>query len=436
STWSVSLQKQKANTTPQSLVVTSGSESLELKNILIGDVWLLSGQSNMEWPMSRELHWKEEQKNTYQPLIRINNPPPAGRFVYAVAYTDSLNKRLTTTDFYQWGSWQVSDSNTIKGMSAIGYYFAKSLVESEHIPIGLINLSIGGAPLETFVSREALQRSKQFAAKVKGDWLSNSALPEWIRERGAQNVGGNGSGYRDELGLNHAYKPGFAYESGVKPLLPFPIKGVLWYQGESNSLEKERVVEYGDLLHVLIDDYREGWKQPAMPFYWVQLSSIDTANYKSHYWPQFRDEQRKLLAVIKNGGMAVSSDIGFKNDVHPTNKKAVGERLARWALNQLYGKEIVPSGPLPVAAIYRDGKLFVSFQYAKSLQTADGRALRGFSLDGVTEVEATIERNSVVISSGQKPAFVYYGWKPFSDANLVNEANLPTSTFKLNVTTQ
>lgn len=157
STWMISFLKQSASTQPQSIHIQSRTEMLELKNILIGDIWICSGQSNMEWTMQKEAHWKDEIKNTTQPLIRFCNPPPAGRDVYGIAYTDSLNKRLNVTDFYLWNGWQMSDSNTAKNMSAAAYYFAKAIIAEEHIPIGLINLSIGGAPVETFISRKALQ---------------------------------------------------------------------------------------------------------------------------------------------------------------------------------------------------------------------------------------------------------------------------------------
>ena len=431
SSWMVFFPPQTASNKPLAVTATSGNEKIGVRNILIGDVWIASGQSNMEWPMSKEMHWQEEKKNARQPLIRFNNPPPAGRSVYGVAYTDSLQKRLNTNDFYLWGSWQQCDSHSVTDMSAVAYYFAKAIVEKEAIPTGIINLSIGGAPIETFISREAMLNSNLFASKVKGNWLENNRLPQWIRERGKQNVGGNPAGFKDDLGPNHAYKPGFAYESGIKPLLPMPIKGIIWYQGESNSLEKERVEEYKDLLHLLIDDYRKGWQQRDMPFYWVQLSSIDTSNYGSHYWPEFRDGQRQLLDSVKNGGMAVCSDIGLKNNVHPTNKKEVGKRLARWALAKTYKKEMVPSGPLPLKAEYKDGKIIVRFQYAKGLTTSDEKPLRGFSTDGKTEARAKIEKDKVTIMANEKPGYVYYGWKPFSDANLVNSENLPASTFKI-----
>ncbi|HRQ18426.1 MAG TPA: sialate O-acetylesterase [Agriterribacter sp.] len=448
SSWSVYFKKQKANAAPQIIYIKNRKETIELKNILIGDVWVCSGQSNMEWPMIKEMHFKEEIKYANQPLIRLYNPAPAGRYVYGVAYTDSLNKRLNTEDFYADADWQQCDSNTVKPMTAVGYYFAKHIVASENVPVGLINLSIGGAPIETFISRDALQNSKQFSVKVKGNWLENNNLPEWVRERAKQNVGNNVNGYGDDLGLNHAYKPGFAYAGGVAPIIAMPIKGILWYQGESNALELPRVEEYRNLLHLMINDYRQKWlpclpdrqaaapegKQPAMPFYWVQLSSIDTAKYPSHYWPQFRDEQRKLLDEVKNGGMAVCSDIGFKNDVHPTNKKTVGERLARWALHYTYKRNIVPSGPLPLHAKYINGNIVITFRYtAEGLRTSDREAVTGFSINGKEETKATIQKNKIIIAAKEKPAFIYYGWQPFTNANLVNSEELPASTFKINV---
>jgi len=209
---------------------------------------------------------------------------------------------------------------------------------------------------------------------------------------------------------------------------------VLWYQGETNSQEIPRVEEYKDLLHLLIDDYRKSWKKPLLPFYWVQLSSIDTANYKSQYWPNFRDEQRKLLDEVDQGGMAVCSDIGARNDVHPRDKKTVGERLARWALNKTYKKNILPSGPLPLNARYDNGRVILSFKYTgKGLKISNGDVIKGFSTDGTNEAEAKFGDSGIIITVGSRPEFIYYGWKPFSDGNLINSENLPASTFKIKV---
>ena len=179
---------------------------------------------------------------------------------------------------------------------------------------------------------------------------------------------------------------------------------------------------------------REKWKQPQLPFYFVQLSSIDTVKYKGHLWPQFRNEQRKMMQLIPNSGMAVCSDIGAKDDVHPTNKKVVGERLARWALNNEYKRKNSPSGPLPLHAKYVKGKLIIAFQYmSHGLKTSDDKPLRGFSIDGINDIEATIGDSGILIYLKRKPEYIYYGWRAFSDGNVVNSENLPASTFKIKV---
>jgi sialate O-acetylesterase len=415
--------------------IVSGNERIVLTNLLVGDVWICSGQSNMEWPLAKEMHWPAEKEQAMQPLIRFANPAPAGRYVYGVSYTDSLTRRLNKDSFYLWTGWQVCDSQTIAPMSAVAYYFAKSIVSKTGVPVGLINLSIGGAPAETFISRQAMQSSSRFAGKVKpGNWMQNDALPVWARERAMQNVGNLVNGYGDEWGLNHAYKPAFAFDCGIESLTAMAVQGMIWYQGESNAQQAERVNEYASLMQLMVKDYRKRWKRDDMPVYWVQLSSIDTAHYQSKLWPQFRDEQRKLLTMVRQGGMAVCSDIGLKDNVHPTNKKAVGERLARWALQDVYGQtQIITSGPLPGKASFSKGVLTVDFHYADGLHPEEGKEVTGFSLDGVTDIPAFVRGNHIEIITPEKPAFVYYGWQPFSKGNLVNGESLPASTFKITV---
>lgn len=433
STWSIFLASQKASAKPETLSVISGNEKIILKNILIGDIWVCIGQSNMEWPVMKEIHFKEEIKNSDQPLLRFYNPTYAGKNIFGTAFSDSVAQLLTNDNFYN-GRWQQCDSNTFKTMSAVAYYFGRKVTETINVPIGLINLSIGGAPLETFISYDALKNSKQFLSKLNGDWLINDELSTWVRERGNQNIPSQLNVPFDEYGKNHAFKPGFAYEAGIKPLLPMQIKGIICYQGESNAQEKDRVNEYEALSVVMVTDYRQKWKQPQLPFYFVQLSSIDTAKYKGQLWPEFRNEQRKMLEKIPYTGMAVSTDIGFKDDVHPTNKKDVGERLARWALNKTYKQNIIPSGPLALNAKYENGSVIISFRYmAKGLETSDGGQLKGFSVDGKNEIEAIIGDSGILINVKLKPEFVFYGWKPFSDGNLVNSEKLPASTFKIKV---
>lgn len=459
--WKVVFRPMKASAIPLTLQISSGDEVLKLENILVGDVWICTGQSNMEWPLHRDKHYAEEQYKVDNALLRINNPAPAGRYVYGVSYTDSLVRRLNTRDFYLWNGWQECRVPTASATSAIAYYFAKELIGATGIPMGIINLSIGGAPLETFIPVEAMETHPVFKAKVRsGDWLENKSLPLWTSERGRQNIGEitqltEKSGAADdgipvagqtlqsigrsmqvpgdERGKNHAYKPGFAYASGIVPLLSLPVKGVLLYQGESNAQEPERVAEYRELQKLMIESYRKAWKQPTMPFFWVQLSSIDSVRYKSRYWPWFRDEQRLLVKEIKHTGMAVCSDHGARHDVHPTHQKVVGERLALLALKQVFHKKVNASGPEVVRAEYKDNKVIVHFKDAHQLRTSDHSTLQGFSLDGRTPAEARIEKKQVILPSSIRPEFVYYGWQPYSEGNLTDEDGMPASTFKISV---
>src|SRR5687767_6677309 len=170
SAWKVVFKRQKANTNAQIVLVVSGKERIELNNVLVGDVWLCIGQSNMEWPMVKEMHYKEEVQNSYQPLVRLYNPVYAGKNIFNEIFTDSTARNLSPEKFYI-GAWQGCDSSSFKRMSAVAYYFGKKVAHELNVPVGLINLSIGGAPLETFISAAALRSSPRFAEKLNGDWL-------------------------------------------------------------------------------------------------------------------------------------------------------------------------------------------------------------------------------------------------------------------------
>jgi sialate O-acetylesterase len=426
--WEVVFDKQEGNLTSQELKVKTSKDSITLKNILIGDIWVLLGQSNMKWPMSSEMHYKEEIGMACNNLLRFYNPN------INQLNNEVQRQKLAKGELFSKKNWEVSDTLSFSAMSAVGYYFGKKITTSTNIPVGLINLSIGGAPLETFIARETLSNNLKFKDKIHGNWLFNNHLPVWIRERGSENTDGHFIKY-PKSGPNHAFKPGFAFSSGIAPILKMPIKGILLYQGESNAQEMERVEEYPDLKKLMVEDLRRSWQRPDLPFFWVQLSSIDTLNYNSGLWPNFRDEQRRSLEKINNSGMAVSSDIGHKNNVHPSNKKDVGKRLARWALNRVYGLEIVVSGPLPKKAEYLDGAIFIDFEYTVAgLKTVDGSSLKGFSINkGKDKIDAVIINNQVVIKTASKPDYIYYGWQPFSTGNLTNSESLPASTFKIKV---
>ncbi|WP_305548633.1 sialate O-acetylesterase [Sediminibacterium sp.] len=438
SSWSVNLPALKASTTPHEIIINSCKKNILISNVLLGDIWICIGQSNMEWPMQREMYYREAITTANQPLLRFYNPTYAGKNVFNQYFSDSVLQMMQPEKFFAPTSWQVSDSNSFRAMSAVAYYYGKSIVTNTQVPIGLINLSIAGAPLETFIGVDALKSDERFAAKAIEPWLTNPAIPVWVKERGNQNL---------RTGTNHPFKPGHVYEAGLKPLFPLAIKGIINYQGESNAQEMERVNEYAALTQLMVQNFRGRFQQPMLPYFFVQLSSIDSVKYKGQYWHLFRDEQRKIMERLSYSGMAVCTDYGLKDNVHPTNKKIVGERLARWALNKEYGLSIVPSGPLPLSAQYANGQLQVTFNHAKDgLATADGKSLRGFSLDGIHEVSARIQKGTlqlgnavssgaemVVIDCEEQPEYIYYDWKPYTDGNLVNREQIPTSTFKIKV---
>lgn len=428
-TWSIVIPPRKANRKPQDLLVYSGNEQVVIRDLLIGDLWICIGQSNMEWPMQREMHYSD-WKNYTNSSLRFYNPVYAGKNIYNAPFTDSVLSRLNPERFYE-GHWQTCDPESLAGMSAVAFYFGKMLSDSLKIPIGLVNLSIGGAPLETFISTDWLFSNKRFTAKINKNWLMNDALPVWIRERGRQNVGNLKNPPGDFYGPYHPFKPGFAFSAGIRPFSRIPIAGVICYQGESNAQEMERVMEYNEMTALMLRGFRNSWNQPGLPYYYVQLSSIDTVKYKGHLWPEFRNEQRLFLQMDKYSGMAVSSDVGERHDVHPRNKMIVGERLAHLALHK---NSPVVQGPLPLKARYRKGVLTISFAHSPNgLLTADGSSVRGFSfLDG-KDLPSVIAGNQIKIQLPEKPIYIYYGWKSFSEGNLMNREGFPASTFKLKV---
>lgn len=214
--------------------------------------------------------------------------------------------------------------------------------------------------------------------------------------------------------------------------MPLPIKGVIFYQGESNAQEQDRVAEYADLFKLMVRDYRRQWHQPSLPFYYVQLSSIDTTRYKSQCWPAFREEQRKILSTVDHTGMAVSSDVGAKDDVHPTDKNCRTPPGIAGFKNS-YHKRIVADGPLVKSQI-PSWKTTITFHYPiRVLATSDQKPLRGFSIDPHKETTALIHHRKVIIPGMSKPDYIYYAWQPYSTANLTNDLGLPASTFKIKV---
>ena len=416
--WSIVLSPMQA-AEDLTLTITAGKQRKVFSHVAVGEVWLCSGQSNMAFMLCQAESGKQDIAAADDPQLRLFDMK--GRWeTYDVAWPASCLDSLNHLQYFHETTWQPSTPSSASRFSAVGYYYGRMLRQKLGVPVGLICNAVGGAPTEAWVDRNSLETS---FPNILSNWLQNDFIQDWVRGRAAKNLTND----QTKLG-RHPYEPCYLYESGILPLQRYPIKGVIWYQGESNAHNKDA---HAKLFSLLVDGWRQNWKNPDMPFYFVQLSSLNRPS-----WPWFRDSQLRLMKEISNTGMAVSSDHGDSLDVHPRYKQPVGERLARWALAKTYGQHITPSGPVFSSVTRQADALIVSFLYADGLQTSDGKAPSCFEIaeeDGLFHpATATIEGNTVRLTSPtlKHPRYVRYAWQPFTRANLVNSDQLPASTFR------
>ena len=421
--WQVLLEPLKAGG-PYTLIISTPNKELIYNKVLAGEVWLCSGQSNMEFYLNWAATAKQDVPQATDDQIRLFDMKARWR-TDAVEWQASVLDSLNHLQYFTHAEWEVCSPETAGKFSAIAYYFGKMLQDSLNVPVGLICNAIGGAPTEAWIDRRTLEY--EFPAILR-DWTKNDFIQDWVRGRAALNVKKSTDKFQ-----RHPYEPCYLYESGILSLQQYPIKGVIWYQGESNAHNKDA---HEKLFKLLVDSWRTNWNDVQLPFYYVQLSSINRPS-----WPWFRDSQRRLMADLEHVGMAVSSDKGDSLDVHPTHKLEIGERLARWALNKTYVYDkVVPSGPLYKSVSFVKGKAYVDFEYSKGLKpSVEGERLRTFEIAGDDEIfypaEAVVEGNQVKVWAKEvkEPKIVRYGWQPFTRANLVNEEGLPASTFRSDV---
>ena len=416
--WSVVLSPMQA-AEDLTLTITAGKQRKVFSHVAVGEVWLCSGQSNMAFMLCQAESGKQDIAVADDPQLRLFDMK--GRWeTYDVAWPASCLDSLNHLQYFRETTWQPSTPSSASRFSAVGYYYGRMLRQKLGVPVGLICNAVGGAPTEAWVDRNSLETS---FPNILSNWLQNDFIQDWVRGRAAKNLTND----QTKLG-RHPYEPCYLYESGILPLQRYPIKGVIWYQGESNAHNKDA---HAKLFSLLVNGWRQNWNNPDMPFYFVQLSSLNRPS-----WPWFRDSQLRLMKEISNTGMAVSSDHGDSLDVHPRCKQPVGERLARWALAKTYGQHITPSGPVFSSVTRQADALIVSFLYADGLQTSDGKAPSCFEIaeeDGLFHpATATIEGSKVRLTSPtiKHPRYVRYAWQPFTRANLVNADHLPASTFR------
>ncbi|MGE8427562.1 MAG: GDSL-type esterase/lipase family protein [Sphingobacterium sp.] len=420
--WEIKLPKMEAGG-PYDIVVSSGREKIMLKNILFGDVYLASGQSNMAFQLRRA-------KNS-DPLIRN-----AGRIqnlrlfkcrnlveTNAVAW-DTVTLRDVNDLAYFKGSWRQANGDEAAQFSAVAYSFAEQIANEQHIPVGIIDLSVGGSNTESWIDRKSLENNDLLASYIY-NWQKSDFVQEFCRERAGQNLA-----VSNVKNQRHPYQPAYNFEAGVSKWLNTGLKGILWYQGESNAHN----IELHELLFkTLVSSWRKSFHQ-ELPFFFAQLSSIDRPS-----WGDFRNAQRLLEKGIKGTYMAITLDVGDSLDVHPREKIIVGQRLANLVQKHLYNVELNADHPDPVNCALHEDKLLLIFDHCKKLKTQENTAVRGFQLmdnkGRIFDVSANILSDNTIeiIKPNFQIAKILYGFEPFSRANLQNEIGTPVSTFDLTI---
>ena len=416
--WQVTLAPLAAKET-YTLQITAGKEKRIFKNVVAGEVWLCSGQSNMEFEMFQASTGERDIPQAENPNIRLFDMEARWRTDNANAWELSALDSINQLQYYKPAQWEVCSPKTVRAFSAVAYYFGRRLQKELNMPIGLICNAVGGSPTEAWIDRRTLEYE---FPRILNNWRENDFIMDWVRQRAGENI----AKATDKL-QRHPYEPAYLFEAGILPLAKYPIKGVIWYQGESNAHNKDA---HSKLFPLLVKSWRNEFGYSHLPFYYVQLSSINRPS-----WGWFRESQRRLMKVVPHSGMAVSYDYGHPTDVHPKNKQPIGERLAQWALGDTYGKKVLPSGPLFRSATFNGRAATVAFDYAQGMHSADGKTLRGFELSNGNGIfypataEVVGEEVKVTSEEVSNPKAVRYGFSPVTDGNLVNKANLPASTF-------
>ena len=411
-----------------------GKSTLELTNVLFGEVWVCSGQSNMQWSVNASKDNEAEIAAAMYPKIRL---------FYIPRVPSGLIQKDVEADWYE------TTPETIPNFSAVAYYFGRKLYKNLDVPIGLINTSWGGTRIEPWTPPIGLAGISALASinKEVEDIQANyraqlpdkmNAIEAWIAEtRKALETGTQLTRMPDNTHpLAHQQRPTALYNGMVHPIVPYAIRGALWYQGESNLRDG---MLYHEKMKALINGWREVWGQGEFPFYFVQLAPFNYGgrNASPFFLPQIWEAQTATLAM-PNTGMAVITDIGNLRDIHPRNKQDVGRRLALWALAKDYGRDDVTySGPLYKSMAVEGNTIRLTFDHIGSgLTSRDEEPLTWFQIAGedkeFVEAKATIDGDTVILASDAiaNPVAARFGWHQSAEPNFVNKEGLPASPFR------
>jgi sialate O-acetylesterase len=402
------------------------SNEITVENVLLGEVWLASGQSNMEFFVAKTRSSSYTGVINYEEEIKVANYP-------MIRQIDVANKNAAEPQDDFKGDWKICSPQTVDTFSAVAYYFALKIHKETGFPVGIINSTWGGTAAESWTKKEVLTADNDLAVSVNRFDSLVKAYPDALAKYNASldawkldSV--NLPKPRPILRPNNDKAPFRLYNAMIAPLKPYTLRGVIWYQGESNA---DRAYNYRKLFPAMIANWRDDFQNKKLPFYFVQISPHRSQN------AEIRDAQLYALRTVPYTGMAVTTDNGDSLDIHPRNKKLVGERLSVWALHNEYGKKDVEvSGPL-FSSMKTDGnKIRIKFDHVDGgLEARDG-ALIEFTIAGDDQVfvpaNASIEGNEVVVWSEQvaKPAAVRFAWKNIPRPNFYNKSGLPASPFR------
>lgn len=423
--WSLYLSPGEAGGPFQ--MVVKGANTIELNDILVGDVWVASGQSNMEFPMSDLANPMAEIAAAQYPKIRI----------LRIEHRPSDYPRSDV----EAKTWALCTPQSVAESSAVAYYFARDLYRKLNVPIGLVESFWGGTPAESWTSLHSLaadaslmpvfaERSQIVDKREYGILLHQQEDHELDVATAQAKSEGKPAPSRPWRPDFDAWAPAALFNGMIAPLTLFPIRGVIWYQGEANS--GERAPLYAHLFQTMISDWRRSWNEGDFPFLFVQIANWTTG--PDGRWPEVRDAQRKALA-LRNTAMAVTIDIGDPVNIHPKDKLDVGLRLARAARAIAYGEKLEWSGPLYRGFTRQDHAIRVWFDHADGLTAKGGAAVTGFEVAGAdgkyVAADAKVEGASVVVSSASvaDPLSVRYAWADNPNCNLYNREGLPASPF-------
>lgn len=413
--WTVTLDPLTANSEATSMTV-KGKNEIKLDDVLVGEVWVCSGQSNMEWSIAASIDPDLEAFAANDPQIRLLQIP---------------NVPAMTPQATCGGEWKVCTPDSVRNFSAVGYFFGRQLRQTLGIPVGLIASDWGGTPADAWTSPEAMQATADLKP-ILDRWAAMDA----DYEKNKDVVGKDGKKPADPT--KNPHHPSVLYNGMIAPIAGYAIRGAIWYQGESNA---SRAYQYRLLMPTMIQSWRTAWKQGDFSFYQVQLANFLAPKDQpgDSAWAELREAQVIATKAIPNVGAACIIDIGAEKDIHPKDKQNVGKRLARLALNRDYNrKDIVPQGPTYTSSEAKDGKITVKFDtHGPKLISYYQQPLRGFAVAGEDKVwkwaEAKITGPDTIEVSSKDvaaPVAVRYNWADNPNGTLYNELYLPAYPFR------